>query len=137
MRKKAQPPLPEPPPETTVPPTMLYYAVKVLLSALLIVAVSEIAKRSTAFAAFVASLPLTSLLAFVWLRIDGEAPLKIAELSAQIFWLIIPSLVLFPALPLLIRYGFGFWASLGLSIGATAGAYLMMVPVLRRMGVGI
>lgn len=116
---------------------MLYYTVKVLLSALVIVAVSEIAKRSTAFAAFVASLPLTSLLAFVWLRIDGEEPMKIAELSAQIFWLIIPSLVLFPALPLLVRYGFGFWTSLGLSIGATAGAYLMMVPVLRRMGVGI
>ncbi len=116
---------------------MLYYTVKVLLSALVIVAVSEIAKRSTAFAAFVASLPLTSLLAFVWLRIDGEEPMKIAELSAQIFWLIIPSLVLFPMLPLLVRYGFGFWASLGLSIGATAGAYLMMLPVLRRMGVGI
>ncbi len=116
---------------------MLYYAVKVLLSALVIVAVSEIAKRSTAFAAFVASLPLTSLLAFVWLRIDGEAAEKIAELSAQIFWLIIPSLVLFPVLPMLIRYGLGFWTSLSLSIAATAGAYMLMVPLLRRFGVGI
>ncbi len=114
---------------------MLYYAVKVLLSALVIVAVSEIAKRSTAFAAFVASLPLTSLLAFIWLRVDGEAPAKIAALSGQIFWLIIPSLVLFPVLPLLIRYGLGFWTSLCLSIVATAGAYLLMLPLLRRMGV--
>lgn len=116
---------------------MLYYAVKVLLSALVIVAVSEIAKRSTAFAAFVASLPLTSLLAFVWLRIDGEEPARIAELSAQIFWLILPSLVLFPLLPLLVRHGLGFWTSLGLSILATAGAYLMMLPLLRRLGVGL
>ncbi|WP_363349240.1 DUF3147 family protein [Methylocystis echinoides] len=116
---------------------MLYYVVKVLLSALVIVAVSEIAKRSTAVAAFVASLPLTSLLAFVWLRIDGAEPSRIAELSAQIFWLIIPSLVLFPTLPLLVRYGFGFWTSLGLSMAATAGAYLMMLPLLRRFGVGI
>lgn len=116
---------------------MLYYAVKVLVSALVIVAVSEIAKRSTAFAAFVASLPLTSLLAFVWLRIDGEEPGKIAALSGQIFWLIIPSLALFPMLPLLIRYGLGFWTSLGLSVGTTAGAYLLMLPLLRRMGVGL
>jgi hypothetical protein len=116
---------------------MLYYAVKVLVSALVIVAVSEIAKRSTAFAAFVASLPLTSLLAFVWLRIDGEAPAKIASLSGQIFWLILPSLVLFPVLPLLIRYGLGFWTSLCLSIAATAGAYLVLLPFLRRMGVEI
>lgn len=116
---------------------MLYYAVKILVSALVILAVSEIAKRSTAFAAFVASLPLTSLLAFVWLRIDGEEPARIAELSAQIFWLILPSLVLFPLLPLLVRHGLGFWTSLGLSILATAGAYLMMLPLLRRLGVGL
>lgn len=116
---------------------MLYYISKTLLSALVILAVSEIAKRSTAFAAFVASLPLTSLLAFIWLRIDGEEPGKIAELSGQIFWLIIPSLVLFPMLPLLIRYGFGFWTSLCLSMAATASAYLLMLPLLRRMGVGV
>jgi hypothetical protein len=116
---------------------MFYYAIKVIASALVIVAVSEIAKRSTAFAAFVASLPLTSLLAFVWLRIDGEEPAKIAALSGQIFWLIIPSLVLFPMLPLLVRYGLGFWTSLCLSIFATAGAYLLMLPLLRRMGVDL
>jgi hypothetical protein len=116
---------------------MLYYAVKVLISALVIVAVSEIAKRSTAFAAFVASLPLTSLLAFIWLKIDGAAPEKIGELSGQIFWLILPSLVLFPLLPFLLRQGLGFWASLAAAMGATAGAYLVMLPLLRRFGVGV
>lgn len=116
---------------------MIYYLAKVVISALVIVLVSEIAKRSTAFAAFLASLPLTSLLAFIWLRIDGAEPAKIGELSGQIFWLIIPSLVLFPLLPLLLKYGFGFWASLCLSVGATAGAYLLMLSLLRRFGVGL
>jgi hypothetical protein len=116
---------------------MLYYAVKVLVSALVIVAVSEIAKRSTAVAAFVASLPLTSLLAFVWLKIDGTEPGKIGDLSGQIFWLIIPSLVLFPLLPFLLKQGLGFWTSLAAAMGATAGAYLLMLPLLRRLGVGV
>jgi hypothetical protein len=116
---------------------MLYYVVKVLVSALVIVAVSEIAKRSTAFAAFVASLPLTSLLAFIWLKLDGEAPERIGELSGQIFWLIIPSLALFPLLPFLLRQGVSFWASLAAAIAATAGAYALMLPLLRRMGVGL
>jgi hypothetical protein len=116
---------------------MFYYAVKILVSAAVIVAVSEIAKRSTAFAAFVASLPLTSLLAFVWLRLEGAEAESIGALSSQIFWLIIPSLVLFPLLPFLLRHGLGFWVSLGLSVAGTAGAYLLILPLLRRLGVGL
>lgn len=116
---------------------MLYYIVKAVVSGLIIVAISEIAKRSTAFAALVASLPLTSLLAFVWLRIEGAQAEKIAELSGQIFWLIIPSLLLFPLLPFLLKNGVGFWASLGLSAAATAGSYILLLPLLRRMGVGL
>ncbi|HUW35888.1 MAG TPA: DUF3147 family protein [Rhodocyclaceae bacterium] len=116
---------------------MLYYALKLVVSALIVVAVSEIAKRSSGFAALVASLPLTSLLAFVWLHLEGSPPGKIAELSSQIFWLVLPSLLLFLLLPLLLRHGLDFWASLGLSSAATAGAYLALLPLLRRMGVGL
>ena len=114
---------------------MLYYALKVLVSALLIVAISEIAKRSTAVAALIASLPLTSLLAFVWLRLEGSTPAHIAQLSSQIFWLVLPSLVLFLVLPVLLRHGVGFWFSFAVSIVATVGAYFALLPLLRRMGV--
>lgn len=116
---------------------MLYYTLKVLVSALLIVAISEIAKRSTGFAALVASLPLTSLLAFVWLHMEASPPERIAELSGQIFWLVLPSLLLFLLLPILLRQGWGFWLSLGVAAAATAGAYLALLPLLRRLGVGL
>lgn len=116
---------------------MLYYAIKVIISALLIVAVSEIAKRSTGFAALVASLPLTSLLAFVWLHMETASPDKIADLSSQIFWLVLPSLLLFLLLPLLLKHGLSFWVSLGLSMAATAGCYIALLPLLRRMGVNL
>ncbi len=116
---------------------MLYYLLKVIISALLIVAISEIAKRSTGFAALIASLPLTSLLAFVWLQAEGSAPERIAELSSQIFWLVLPSLVLFIALPLLLKQGLNFWISLAISVAATAGCYLALLPLLRRVGVNL
>jgi hypothetical protein len=116
---------------------MIYYAIKVIISALLIVAISEVAKRSSGFAALLASLPLTSLLAFVWLYVEGATPVEIAELSSQVFWLVIPSLLLFVLLPVLLKYGIDFWLSLGLSVAATAGCYIVMLPLLRRMGIGL
>ncbi len=114
---------------------MLYYALKVAISAIVIVAITEIAKRSSGFAALLASLPLTSLLAFMWMRFEGVEPARIAELSSQIFWLVLPSLILFLLLPLLIRQGVGFWLSLLISVAATAACYLAMLPVLRKFGV--
>lgn len=114
---------------------MFYYALKVAISALVIVAIAEIAKRSSGFAALLAALPLTSLLAFMWMYFEGAEPARIAELSGQIFWLVLPSLLLFLLLPLLIKQGVGFWFSLTLSIAATAICYLAMLPVLRKFGV--
>ncbi len=114
---------------------MLYYALKLVISALIIVAITEIAKRSSSFAALLAALPLTSLLAFMWMHVEGAESGRIAELSGQIFWLVMPSLVLFLLLPLLIRQGVGFWLSLAVSVAATAGCYLAMLPVLRKFGV--
>ncbi len=114
---------------------MLYYALKVGLSAIVIVAITEIAKRNSGFAALIAALPLTSLLAFVWLYVEGMEPARIADLSGQIFWLVLPSLLLFLLLPWLIRQGLGFWLSLAVSIAATTACYLAILPVLRKFGV--
>lgn len=114
---------------------MPYYVIKIAVSAVVIVAITEIAKRSSGFAALLAALPLISLLAFVWLHIEGAKPEFIAEHSGQIFWLVLPSLVLFLVLPLLLRQGLGFWLSLGLSVSATVACYFAMLPLLRRFGV--
>jgi hypothetical protein len=113
---------------------MIYYAVKVLLSAIVVVAVSEVAKRSTLAGALIASLPLTSILAFVWLYSETHDVERISGLSIDIVWLVIPSLALFATLPLLIRLGWGFWWSLLAAIAATAVCYAATVALLRRFG---
>lgn len=114
---------------------MWQYVLKVALSALVIVAVSEVAKRNSLWAAGLASLPLTSLLAFVWLYVDTRDTAAVATLSQDIFWLVLPSLVLFLALPLMLRTGWSFWSALGLSCVATAAAYTAMAWALSRAGV--
>jgi hypothetical protein len=100
-----------------------YLVLKFGLSAAVLVMVSEIAKRSSIWAALVASLPLTSLLAFVWLYTDTKDTQKIATLSGDIFWLVIPSLALFPVLALLLRSGVSFWWAMAGAIAATLLAY--------------
>jgi uncharacterized membrane protein (GlpM family) len=116
---------------------MTYYIFKVLVSSVVIVAVAEIAKRSSFFGALVASLPLTSLLAFLWLYRDTSDSARVAQLSYQIFWLVIPSLVLFLVFPWLVRRGFGFWSSLGLGVLVTVLAYFILIPMVRRLGVNL
>jgi hypothetical protein len=110
----------------------MYLLLKVLISAILIAAVSEIARRSTTFGALVASLPLTSVLAMIWLyRETGDAA-QVAALSSEVFWLVLPSLVLFIVLPLLIRRGMHFYPALGISAACTIAGYGVMTLVLQR-----
>ena len=91
---------------------MLATAIKIAVTAVLVVAISEVAKRSSLLGAVLASIPLTSVLAMVWLYADTGDAEKVAELATGIFWLVLPSLALFIALPLLIRAGWGFAPSL-------------------------
>lgn len=116
---------------------MGYYAVKILVSAVLIVLIAEIAKRSTLFGALIASLPITSLLAFIWLYLDTGDSAKVAALSAGVFWLVLPSLAFFVVLPLALRAGWAFWPALLTAILATVAGYGIMVPILRRYGIEV
>jgi hypothetical protein len=116
---------------------MIYYAIKLIVSALIIVAVSEIAKRNSGIGALLASLPLTTLLAIIWMRFDGSPVLQIAELVEQVFWLVLPSLLFFLIFPLLLKQGVDFWLSLFLASITTVTTYLVLLPILRRFGVNL
>lgn len=114
---------------------MTYYALKVLVSAIVVVAVSEIAKRSSLLGGVLASLPLVSILAFTWLYVDTKSTEKIAALSYSIFWLVLPSLTLFVALPLLLKRTGNFYLSLIGAIAIMAVFYSVMAVVLRRFDI--
>ena len=114
---------------------MIYYVVKVAISALLIVAIAEISKRSSFVGAILASVPLVSVLAMIWLYIDTRDADKVAALASGIFWLVLPSLALFIALPILLKQGFNFYLSLSASIAITIACYGVMVAVLNQFGI--
>src|SRR5438046_1839764 len=114
---------------------MLQYIVKVAVTAFVVVAITELGKRSSFWGAVLASLPLTSLLAFVWLSLDSGNSQSVARLSTSLFWLVLPSLPLFLVLPALLRSGWSFWWSLGVGCVVTVAAYFAMVSALERFQV--
>ncbi len=58
---------------------------------------------------------------------------KVSALATSVFWLVLPSLVLFVALPLLLRQGLNF--SLGLAAGLAAACYGLMMVALTHYGI--
>lgn len=114
---------------------MTYYLLKITVTTILIVAISEIAKRSTFIGAILASVPLVSVLAMMWLYIDTKDVAKVSALATSVFWLVVPSLALFVTLPLLLKQGFNFYLSISVAIAVTVVCYGLMVATLRNFGV--
>ncbi len=114
---------------------MSYYLVKLAVTTILIVLISEIAKRSSFVGALLASIPLVSVLAMIWLYVDTKDASKVSALATGVFWLVLPSLALFIALPLLLKQGINFYTSMSLSIGITVVCYWIMVVTLNHFGI--
>lgn len=114
---------------------MTYTILKFGISAGVLVAVSEMSKRNSFVAGLLASLPLTSVLAMMWLWRDTHDSTKITALSTSIFWLVLPSLVLFAALPMLLKRGVTFWPAMAISVVAMLAGYGAMVFGLGKFGI--
>lgn len=107
----------------------MQYIIKTIVTLIIIISVSEIAKKSSLLGGILVSIPIVSVLAMMWLWVDTRSKEKVSELSTTIFWLVIPSLVLFISLPLLLKkLDFG-WALL-VACGLTVIAYYLMILVL-------
>lgn len=114
---------------------MTYFFVKVLISATLIAAISEIAKRSPGLGALIASLPLISILAMIWMWHDTGDTRRIAAHAEATFWLVLPTMPMFLVLPWLLRSGYDFWPALGLSCALTVVLYFATLWLLPRIGI--
>ncbi|HMH64478.1 MAG TPA: DUF3147 family protein [Rhizomicrobium sp.] len=114
---------------------MLYLLMKALLSGLIVMTVSEIARRSPAFGALVASLPLVSLLAIIWLWRDTRDVRRIADHAEATFWYVIPSLPMFLIFPWMLRSGIAFWPAIICACLITVLLYGLTVLVTARFGI--
>ena len=114
---------------------MTYLLLKALISGLLVAVASEVARRAPGWGALLVSLPLVSILSFIWLWRDTHDPERIAALSQGAFWFFLPSMPLFLVLPWLLRSGMSFWLALLLGCAMTIALYAAMAWLAPRAGI--
>ena len=114
---------------------MIYLVVKTAISAIIIVMVSEVARRSAGLGALLASLPLVAVLSMIWLWRDTGDAARTASYSQATFWYVLPSLPMFLLIPVLLKRGFAFWPSLAAGCALTIVLYVGMAALLARWDV--
>jgi hypothetical protein len=107
---------------------------KYLVTAGIVVLVSELARRSDRLGALVAAMPLVTVLALVWLHLEQQSTQKIANHAWYTFWYVIPTLPMFLMFPLLLPR-LGFWSSLLISLFITLVCFMLFALLMRHFGI--
>lgn len=115
---------------------MGYLLVKYFVTAAIVVAVSELARRSDRMGALVASLPLVTLLTLIWLYVEQQPLAKLGNHAYYTFWYVIPTLPMFLLFPFLLQR-IGFWFSLLVSVVFTVALFAVYASILRRFNINL
>lgn len=113
---------------------MTWIITKYLLTAGMVVFISEVAKRSDKLGGFVAALPLMTLLTLTWLYIENQPEEKIANHAYYTFWYVIPTLPMFLLFPYLLPR-LGFWMTMGASIIVTLICFGLFALLMKGFGI--
>ncbi|KKO45448.1 hypothetical protein WG68_10395 [Arsukibacterium ikkense] len=107
---------------------------KYLVTAAIVVAASELAKRSDKLGALIVALPLVSILAMVWLYVEQQPTEKIANHAWYTFWYVVPTLPMFLLLPWLF-HRLGFWPALAVGACITVICFWLFAMLVKMFGI--
>lgn len=110
---------------------------KVMASAIIILVVNKIQLFSDRLSALFIALPLTSLLAIIWMHQAGQTSQRLANHAEGTFWFVLPTLPMFLILPWMLRNGWGFWTALASNCMITVAFFWVTVITLRRFGIDL
>jgi len=113
---------------------MAWLLTKYLITSLVVVAVSEVAKRSDRLGALLASLPLVTLLALIWLHVEKQPAEKLTNHAWYTFWYVVPTLPMFLVFPKLYER-WGFWPALAASAVITIACFGAFALIVRPFGI--
>jgi F0F1-type ATP synthase assembly protein I len=113
---------------------MPWFIGKYLITAAVVVVVSEAAKRSDKLGGFIAALPLVTILTLIWLYVENQPQAKIANHAWYTFWYVLPTLPMFLAFPALLAK-IGFWPALAICAVITILCFGLLAAVVQKYGI--
>lgn len=113
---------------------MSWIITKYLITAAVVVLITEVAKRSDKLGGLVAALPMVTILALIWLYVENQSTEKIANHAWYTFWYVVPTLPMFLAFPWLLPR-IGFWPTLAASVVITVVCFGLFALLVKRFGI--
>ncbi len=115
---------------------MQWLITKYLVTAAIVVVVSEAARRSDRLGGFIAALPMVTVLTLIWLYVERQPADKLANHAWYTFWYVLPTLPMFLAFPALLAR-LGFWLSLLACVALTVACFGLFAVVLKHFGIDL
>ena len=97
---------------------MLFLIIKIIVTAILIVLISEIAKVNDKLGGLISAMPIITLLVILWMYYDGNSDEKISSHMSYTLLYIVPTVPMFIVFPFVISK-FGFYIAFLISILVT------------------
>ena len=97
---------------------MLFLIIKIIVAAILIVLISEIAKVNDKLGGLISAMPIITLLVILWMYYDGNSDEKISSHMSYTLLYIVPTVPMFLIFPFVISK-FGFYIAFLISILVT------------------
>ena len=97
---------------------MFFLLTKIIVTAALIVLISEIAKVNDKLGGLIAAMPIMTLLVILWMYYDGNSNEKISSHISYTLFYIVPTIPMFVIFPFVISK-FGFYIAFLISILVT------------------
>ena len=114
----------------------MYVIVKYLITAAVVVLISEFAKTNDKLGGLVAALPLVTVLTLIWLYVEKQPTAKIANHAYYTFWYVIPTLPMFLLFPYLLPK-IGFWPTLLSCVLVTLVIFYVYATILKNFGIDL
>ena len=111
--------------------------VKLVITAFIILLVNKVQLFNDRLSALLIALPITSLLAMIWMYHGGQSSERLANHAEGTFWFVLPTLPMFLIFPWMLRNGWSFWATLAANCVITIVFFWLTVFVLRRFGIDL